>query len=55
MFTVQGERRESRMTPLITYMVDGKLLRNPVEAQKVKKNSSRYTLLNGHLFSLGFS
>jgi len=46
---------ESWMTPLKSYLADNQLLEDVNEARKIKKNSSRYTLIDGHLFRYGFS
>jgi len=43
---------ESWMTPLRSYLGDNKLPEDVNEAQKIKKNSSRYTLIDGHLCSI---
>ena len=45
---------ESWMTPLKSYLADNKLPEDVNEARKIKKNSSRYTLIDGHLFRYGF-
>jgi len=41
--------------PIVTYIKDGSLLSDPVEAQKVKIRSSRFTILNDELYKRGFS
>jgi len=46
---------ESWMTPLRSYLADNKLPEDVNEVRKIKKNSSRYTLIDDHLFRYGFS
>jgi len=46
---------ESWMAPFKSYLADGKLPKDSNESQKIKKNSSRYTLIDGHLFRYGYS
>jgi len=54
--TSQGNNSsETWMTPIKTYLADGVLPSDATEANRVKRSSSRYTLLDGHLFRLGFS
>ena len=36
-------------------LADGLLLLDPTEARKVKKNSSKYTLIDGDLYRFGFT
>jgi len=43
------------MTPYRRYLVDGILPLEPIEARVVKKNSSRYTLIDENLFRHGFT
>jgi len=38
------------MTPYQHYLADGMLPAEPVEAKVIKKNSGRYTLVDGKLF-----
>ena len=45
----------SWINPIRSYLADGVLPANSDEAQRVKRNSSRYTLVDGHLFRFGFS
>jgi len=54
---VVGERHPSDtwMTPIKAYIADETLPADPTEAQRIKRSSSRYTLLDGHLFRFGFS
>ena len=42
------------MTPYICYLADVILPLEPTEARVVKKNSSRYTLVDGNLFRHGY-
>ena len=46
---------ESWMDPIITYIKDGNLPADPVEARKVKVRLSRFTILNDMLYKGGFS
>jgi len=46
---------ETWMTPIKTYLSDGVLPSDPEEAQRIKRSSSRYTMLDGHLFRFGFA
>ena len=43
------------MTPYRHYLSDGVLPLEPTEARVVKKNSSRYTLVDGNLFIHGYT
>ena len=43
------------MTPYKRYLVDGILPLEPIEAIKIKKNSNKYTLIDGELFRHGFT
>ena len=43
------------MTPYQRYLADGTFSLEPTEAIVVKKNSSRYTLIDGNLFKHGFT
>ena len=36
-------------------LADGVLLLDPTEARKIKKNSSKFTLIDGELFRFGFT
>ena len=47
--------RESWMDPIITYIKDGNLPTDPVEARKVKVRSSIFTILNDELYKRGYS
>ena len=46
---------ESWMDPIITYIKDGNLPADLVEARKVKVRSSRFSILNDELYKKGFS
>jgi len=46
---------ETWMTPYWRYLVDGLLPLEPAEAMVVKKNTSRYTLVDGNLFRHGYT
>jgi len=43
------------MTPYQSYLADEILPLEPAEVRVVKKNSSRYTLIDGNLFRHGFT
>jgi len=43
------------MTPYKRYLVDGVLPLEPTESRKIKKNSSKYTMIDGKLFRHGFT
>jgi len=43
------------MTPYKRYLDDGILPLEPIEAKKIKKYSSKYTLIDGELFKHGFT
>jgi len=49
------EEGETRMIPYKRYLDDGILPLEPTEARKIKKNSSKYTLIDGKLFKHGFT
>jgi len=49
------EGGETWMTPYKRYLVDGILPLEPTEARKIKKNSAKYTLIDGELFRHGFT
>jgi len=51
----QVETRETWMTPYQRYLADGILPLKLAEARKIKKNSSKYTLIHGKLFRHGFT
>jgi len=50
----RASQSESWINPIRSYTADGTLLVNSNEAQRVKRSSSRYTLVDGHLFRFGF-
>ena len=43
------------MTPYQHYLADGILSLKPTEGRKIKKNSSKYTLIDGKLFRHEFT
>ena len=43
------------MTPYKRYLVDGILSLEPIEARKIKKNSTKYTFIDRELFRHGFT
>jgi len=43
------------MTAYQRYLTDGALPLDPAEAQKIMKNSSKYTIIDGKLFRHGFT
>jgi len=49
------EEGETWMTPYRRYLANRVLLLEPAEARVVKKNSSRYTLVDGNLFRHGYT
>ena len=49
------EGGETWMTPYKRYLTDGILPLESAEARKIKKNSAKYTLINGELFRHGFT
>jgi len=51
----QVESGETWMTAYQRYLADEVLPLEPAEAQKIKKNSSKYTLIDGKLFRHGFT
>jgi len=51
----QVESREIWMMLYQRYLADEVLSLEPAEARKIKKNSSKYTLINGKLFRHGFT
>jgi len=46
----QVETEETWMTPYQHYLANGILPLEPTEGRKIKKNSSKYTLIDGKLF-----
>ena len=49
------EEGDMWMTPYRRYLADGILPLEPEEGKKIKKNSARYTLMDGALFRHGFT
>ena len=49
------EEEDTWMTPYRHYLADGILLVEPEEGKKIKRNSARYTLMDGALFRHGFT
>ena len=43
------------MTPIVSYLKDGRLLEEKDEAKKLKVRSARYVLMNEVLYKRGFS
>ena len=43
------------ITPYQRYLADGVLPMDPTEARKVKKNSRKFTLIDGELYRFGFT
>ena len=52
-FTIQSE--SSWMTPILSFLQDGKLPQDVEEERKVKKRAVRFTILNDTLYKKGFS
>ena len=52
-FLVEGG--ETWMMPYKHFLADGILPLEPTEARKIKKNSNKYTLIDGELFRHGFT
>ena len=51
----QIEDRENWMTPIISYLKDGKLPEGKDEARKLRVKAARYVLINEVLYKRGFS
>ncbi|XP_050249261.1 uncharacterized protein LOC126696598 [Quercus robur] len=51
----QVDNRESWMTPIVSYLKDGRLPEEKDEARKVRVRSARYVLMNEVLYKRGFS
>ena len=51
----QVDSRENWMTPIISYLKDGRLPEEKDEARKVRVRSARYVLMNKVLYKRGFS
>ena len=43
------------MTPIVSFLLDGRLLQDIEEAKKIKKRAARFTILNETLYKRGFS
>ena len=43
------------MTPILSFLQDGRLIQDVEEARKVKKRAARFTILNDTLYKRGFS
>ena len=52
-FLIQGNT--SRTTPILSYLKNGQLQSDLDEAKKIKKQATRFTLLNYVLYKRGFS
>ena len=51
----QIENEENWMTPIVSYLKDGKLLERKDEARKLKVRAARYFLMDKILYKRGFS
>jgi len=49
------EEGDTWMTPYRRYLTDGILPLESTEAKKIKKNSAKYTLVDGKLYRHGFT
>ena len=49
------EEGDTWMTPYRRYLADGILPLEPKEGKKIKRNSAKYTLVDGELFRHGFT
>ena len=47
--------QESWMTPIVSYLKDGKLLKGKDEAKKLRIKAARYVLIDEVLYKRGFS
>ncbi|XP_030959083.1 uncharacterized protein LOC115981034 [Quercus lobata] len=52
-FAIQSE--SNWMTPILSYLQDGRLPQDVREARKVRKRTARFTILNDALYKRGFS
>ena len=43
------------MSPILSYLKDGRLPLNPEEAKKIQKRAVQFTVLNDELYKRGFS
>ena len=48
-------RADTWITPYQRYLADGVLPLEPTEAKRIKKSSSKFTLIDGNLFRFGFT
>ena len=51
----RGPPSKSWLAPYLLYLADGRLPFDPTEAQAVRKNAARYTIIEGRLFRRDFS
>ena len=51
----QVENRENWMTPIVSYLKDGKLPEGKDEARKLRVRAARYVLMDEVLYKRGFS
>ena len=52
-FAIQSTN--SWMTPIVSFLQDGRLPQDAEEAKKIKKRAARFTILNDTLYKKGFS
>jgi len=55
MIISQGSTTDTWITPYQQYLADGLLPSEPVEAKAIKRNSGKYTLIDGKLFRHGYA
>ena len=51
----QGGTADTWITPYQHYLADGLLPGEPAEAKAIKRNSGKYTLIDGKLFRHGYA
>ena len=51
----QIENEENWMTPIVSYLKDGRLLEGKDKARKLRVKAARYVLMDGVLYKRGFS
>ena len=51
----QVEGKENRMTPIVIYLKDGRLLEDKDEARKLRIKAAEYVLIDEVLYKRGFS
>ena len=51
----QIENEENWLTPIVSYLKDGKLLKGKDEARKLRVKATRYFLMDEVLYKRGFS